>query len=137
MLGLIGQPADFPVLVRDGQGMGVIIAYLWKEVPFIALVVLEAMQSAGSAYEDSVRTLGADPWQRFRSITLPVLSYELFMSTDLRDRAFAMTPSVIMSTLVLVLVALYLVFMLPSVFILVFTSRYLSGRSSARPPHSR
>jgi len=144
LLGLIAQPADFPVLVRDRNGLGVIIAYLWKEVPFMGLVVLAALQSASQDYEDSARTLGAGPWQRFRYITLPVitpslaassilvftyvfgayeipgilgvrnpqslpvLSYELFVSPDLRDRAAAMALSVIMSTLVLVLVALYM-----------------------------
>jgi putative spermidine/putrescine transport system permease protein len=144
MLGLIDQPAGFPVLVRDSAGLGVIIAYLWKEVPFMGLVVLAALQSAGHDYEDSARTLGAGPWQRFRYITLPViapslaassilvftyvfgayeipgilgvrnpqsmpvLSYELFVSPDLRDRAAAMALGVIMTALVLVLVALYL-----------------------------
>jgi putative spermidine/putrescine transport system permease protein len=144
MLGLMDQPAGFPVLVRDSHGLGVIFAYLWKEVPFMGLVVLAALQSVSQDYEDSARSLGAGPWQRFRYITLPViapslaassilvftyvfgayeipgilgvrnpqslpvLSYELFVSPDLRDRAAAMALSVIMSTLVLVLVALYL-----------------------------
>jgi putative spermidine/putrescine transport system permease protein len=145
VLGLIDQPGDFPVMVRDSHGLGVIIAYLWKEVPFMGLVVLAALQSASQDYEDSARTLGAGPWQRFRYITLPViapalaassilvftyvfgayeipgilgvrnpqslpvLSYELFISPDLRDRGAAMALSVLMSTLILVLVALYMV----------------------------
>jgi len=144
LLGLIDQPSVFPVLVRDSAGIGVVIAYLWKEVPFMALVVLAALQSAGSSYEDSAKTLGASPWQRFRYITLPViapslvassilvftfvfgayeipgilgvrnpqslpvLSYLLFVSPDLRDRAAAMALSVIMTAIVLVLVAAYM-----------------------------
>jgi putative spermidine/putrescine transport system permease protein len=144
LLGMVVQPSDFPVLVRDRAGIGVVIAYLWKEVPFMGLVVLAALKSAGSSYEDGARTLGAGPWQRFRFIilpviapslaatsilvftyvfgayeipgilgvrnpqSLPVLSYLLFVSPDLHDRASAMALSIIMTAVVLALVAAYL-----------------------------
>ncbi|MGH3147360.1 MAG: ABC transporter permease, partial [Rubrobacter sp.] len=38
-LGLIGSPAEFPALLYDGYSVGVILTYVWKEVPFVALVV--------------------------------------------------------------------------------------------------
>src|SRR4029453_16558255 len=37
-LGFIDAPSAFPVLVNDGAGIGIIVAYAFKEVPFIALV---------------------------------------------------------------------------------------------------
>ena len=71
--GLMDSPAQFPILVRDGYGIGIIIAYLWKEVPFVGLIVLATLQAAGSNYEDAARSLGAGRWQRFRRVTLPLI----------------------------------------------------------------
>ncbi|MBT7990415.1 MAG: hypothetical protein HN769_11145, partial [Anaerolineae bacterium] len=34
-LGIIETPADFPVLVRDRFGLGIILTYLGKEIPFL------------------------------------------------------------------------------------------------------
>jgi putative spermidine/putrescine transport system permease protein len=48
-------------------------AYVWKEVPFIALMVLAVLQSSGAELLDVGRTLKADRWQRFRYITLPII----------------------------------------------------------------
>ena len=33
-IGLIGSPGDFPVLVKDKYGFGIILAYIWKEAAF-------------------------------------------------------------------------------------------------------
>lgn len=70
-LGFISKPADFPVLTRDTRGIGIIIAYLWKEIPFLGLVVLAALAKAGTFHEESARTLGANAWQRFCYIIFP------------------------------------------------------------------
>ncbi len=70
---LLTQPSDFPVLVFDRRYVGVILVYLWKEVPFIGLVVLATLQSTGLAYEEAARVLGANAWQRFRYVLLPLL----------------------------------------------------------------
>lgn len=73
MLGLISTPADFPLLVRDPSGTGIIIAYVWKEVPFVGVIVLAVLQALGDDYKDSARNLGANRWQRFRYVTLPLM----------------------------------------------------------------
>lgn len=72
-VGLLNSPSDFPVLVRDSAGVGIIIAYVWKETPFIGLIVLAVLGSLGENYEDAARTLGASRWQRFRHVTLPLI----------------------------------------------------------------
>ena len=72
-LGLIGQPADFPVLVFDRANIGTILVYTWKEVPFIGLVVLAVLKGVGLEYEEVAQTLGAGPWQRFRYVLLPLV----------------------------------------------------------------
>jgi len=37
---LIARPADFPALVFDPYAIGIILQYVWKEVPFIGVIVL-------------------------------------------------------------------------------------------------
>lgn len=71
--GLISSPADFPILVRDRYGAGIILAYIWKEIPFIGIIVLAILQSLGEDYEDIAATLGANAWQRFRYVILPLI----------------------------------------------------------------
>jgi putative spermidine/putrescine transport system permease protein len=72
-LGLIGSPADFPLLVNDNWGIGIILVYVWKEIPFMTLMILAVLRNAGRDLLDVGRTLKADPWQRFRHITLPII----------------------------------------------------------------
>lgn len=71
--GLIERPMDFPVFVRDPYALGIIMEYVWKEVPFIGIVVLAVLQSVGQDYEELARTLGASRWQRFRYVLLPLI----------------------------------------------------------------
>ena len=62
--GLIKAPLDFPVLVQDRYGFGIILAYVLKETPFIALMVLGVLVRLGDEYHSVARTLGASAWQR-------------------------------------------------------------------------
>ncbi|HMQ33971.1 MAG TPA: ABC transporter permease subunit [Chloroflexaceae bacterium] len=71
-LGLIGAPAEFPVLVRDRWGLGIILAYVGKELPFLTLVVLAVLRTQSADYDLVAENLGASPWQRLRHVTLPL-----------------------------------------------------------------
>jgi putative spermidine/putrescine transport system permease protein len=73
LLGLIDVPADFPVLVFDRTGIAIILTFLWKEVPFIGLVVLAVLQSVGPQYEEIAQTLGASARQRVQYVLLPLI----------------------------------------------------------------
>lgn len=73
-LGLIGQPREFPALLYDRYSAGIILTYVWKEVPFVALVVLAALRGVAGELEDVARTLGANTWQRFWYVVFPVIS---------------------------------------------------------------
>jgi len=70
--GLITVPADFPALINDRYGLGIAIAYVLKETPFIALVMLTMLRRIDGEYEVVAATLGASAWQRFRYVTLPL-----------------------------------------------------------------
>jgi putative spermidine/putrescine transport system permease protein len=72
-LGLIDGPAQFPALVFDRFGMGIILSYVWKEVPFLGLITLAALQTIDADHGSVARTLGATRWQTFRHVTLPMI----------------------------------------------------------------
>ncbi len=72
-LGVFSGPSDFPVVVKDKFGIGIILSFVWKEVPFVGVIVLAVLQSLGVDYEDLARSLGANRWQRFRYVILPLV----------------------------------------------------------------
>lgn len=72
-LGLVTSPRDFPALTKDAYGIGIILAYIWKEVAFFGIIVLAILQSLGEDYEAVAQSLGANRWQRFRTVTLPLI----------------------------------------------------------------
>jgi putative spermidine/putrescine transport system permease protein len=86
-VGLLNSPSDFPVLVRDRLGIGVILSYVWKEVPFIGVIVLAVLQSLSKDYEEIARNLGANGWQRFVHVILPLIAPAL-LSTSIIVFAF-------------------------------------------------
>lgn len=71
VVGLTHGTAGFPALTNDRWGVSIIAEYVWKEVPFIGVVVLAALAGGTRDYEDLARTLGAGRWQRFRYVILP------------------------------------------------------------------
>jgi putative spermidine/putrescine transport system permease protein len=72
-LGWIQSDQDFPLLVNDPTNLGVILHFLWKEIPFVTLILLAVLRGISSAYETQARVLGASPWQCFWHITLPLM----------------------------------------------------------------
>ncbi|MFK7891961.1 MAG: ABC transporter permease [Granulosicoccus sp.] len=71
--GWIARPSDFPELIFDPYAIGIILQYVWKEVPFIGLIILANMQSIGTDYENVARSLGASRWQSIRYVLLPLI----------------------------------------------------------------
>jgi putative spermidine/putrescine transport system permease protein len=72
-VGLIGSPADFPALTHDPYAIGIILLYVWKEVPFILLILLANLQTLGEDHEAVARSLGASRWQAFFHVLLPMI----------------------------------------------------------------
>lgn len=73
-LGWIQSPSEFPVLVRDRYGIGIILHYVTKEIPFLALIVLALLRSQPEGYEVVAENLGANRWQRLWYVTLPLIA---------------------------------------------------------------
>lgn len=72
-LGIISDQSKFPVLVFDNLGLGIIYVYLWKQIPFVGVIVLSILQSLGNDFEELARSLGASKWQAFRHVLLPTI----------------------------------------------------------------
>ncbi|MES2548899.1 MAG: ABC transporter permease subunit [Pseudomonadota bacterium] len=81
--GLITTPAEFPILTQDPYGIGIILLYVWKELPFITLILLANMQTLGEDHEAVARSLGATRWQAFRHVLLPLLMPSLLAASAL------------------------------------------------------
>jgi trehalose/maltose transport system permease protein len=69
-IGLISQPilSDRTLLL-----MGAILVDVWKTTPFVALLLLAGLQTIPGDVYEAARVDGANVWQRFFRITLPLL----------------------------------------------------------------
>lgn len=71
-LGLLSEPGAFPqLLFTPGYG-GTILAYLWKEVPFVAYFTLALMAGVSGTLGEAAENLGASPLRSFLTVTLPL-----------------------------------------------------------------
>jgi len=81
LFGFVNTPADFPVLVNDAYGIGIVFAYVLKETPFVALMILTVLVRVGDEFEMVAQNLGASKWQRFRFVILPLITPPLIFSS--------------------------------------------------------
>jgi len=72
MIGIISDQQQFPMLLYDSHGVGVIIGYLWKEIPFIAYFVIALMANINGSLGEAAINLGANKIQTFMKVTLPL-----------------------------------------------------------------
>lgn len=56
----------------------VILASAWKDLGFVMVILLAGLQSIPADIQEAARIDGANAWQRFRRITLPLLSPSTF-----------------------------------------------------------
>ena len=54
--------------------LSVIAANVWRGVPFVAITLLAGLQTISPSLYEAAAIDGASPWQRFRRITLPLLT---------------------------------------------------------------
>ena len=70
--GWIAEQQDFPRIIYSESGLGVILAYVWKELPFIVYFVISLMGNINGSLGEAARNLGASKWQSFFKVTLPL-----------------------------------------------------------------
>jgi spermidine/putrescine transport system permease protein len=58
-----------------GRGLhAILLGHVALSLPYVIVVVGARMKSFGTSLEEAAATLGADPWQTFRRVTLPVIA---------------------------------------------------------------
>ena len=72
-LGLIHQYIDFLGSPWNAR-WSVIAANVWRGIPFVAITLLAGLQTISPSLYEAATLDGAGPWQRFRFVTLPMLS---------------------------------------------------------------
>ncbi len=70
-VGLIESTRDFPRIINTHSGLGIMLVYLWKQIPFSTLIIYSVLMGLGKESEEAASTLGANPWQTFWHVTLP------------------------------------------------------------------
>nr|TXF86831.1 ABC transporter permease subunit [Alkalicoccus halolimnae] len=70
-IGWIEGIRDFPIFVNDPLYIGVILTYIWKEVPFVVLMLLPVYQEIDWRMEEVGRSLGLRGWALFRAVEGP------------------------------------------------------------------
>ena len=72
MLGFLEDSGEFPQLLFTPSYLGTILAYLWKEAPFVAYFVLAFMGGISDTLGEAAENLGASSLRSFWEVTLPL-----------------------------------------------------------------
>jgi multiple sugar transport system permease protein len=72
-LGLIDSPINFLGNPNNARAT-VILTNVWRGIPFVAITLLAGLQTISPSLHEAATLDGATSWQRFRYITLPMLS---------------------------------------------------------------
>jgi len=72
-MGLIHEYIDFLGNPWNAR-FSVIAANIWRGVPFVAICLLAGLQTISPSLYEAAALDGATPWQRFRFVTLPLLT---------------------------------------------------------------
>jgi multiple sugar transport system permease protein len=82
-IGVVNAPIAWGVQPASAWFM-VLVANAWRGAPFFAIMLLAALQSIPSDLYEAAKVDGADRWDRFRDITLPLITNTIILSTLLR-----------------------------------------------------
>ncbi|MEG2892114.1 MAG: ABC transporter permease subunit [Clostridium sp.] len=86
-LGLIGSIEEFPSLTNNINSISIIITYIWKEVPFIVLMILPLVNRIESSWLDIGRVYGCNRSRFFKEVIQPLI-YPTWISSMLIVFAF-------------------------------------------------
>lgn len=72
-LGVIHEINQFPLLIHDSAGFGIILVFLYKEIPYVAVTTLAILQQLELGYIQVAKNLGASRMRIFFSVILPMI----------------------------------------------------------------
>ncbi|WP_099187270.1 ABC transporter permease [Tepidibacter mesophilus] len=79
-LGIISSSNEFPVIVNDEFGVGIILTYVLKTTPFIVLMLYPVILKVESNWLELTHMLGGDRNELFKEVILKMLINPLKMS---------------------------------------------------------
>jgi len=79
--GITDGSSDFPIITNDPFGYGIIMSYLWKEVPFLCVLILSALRGPVTNLDETAKTLGASYGFRLRKVILPYIFPSILSGT--------------------------------------------------------
>jgi trehalose transport system permease protein len=82
-LGIISVPVYWTESGLRGM-VAVALADMWKVTPIVVLLLLAGLESIPGDVYEAANVDGANPWQTFRSVTLPLLMPSITMALILR-----------------------------------------------------
>jgi multiple sugar transport system permease protein len=82
-VGIIDEPKAFLASTSTAFG-AVVIAELWRGIPFFAITLLASLQSVPDELYEAARVDGANRWKSFIYVTLPQLKNTIVLTTLLR-----------------------------------------------------
>lgn len=134
----------------SGTMWGVGLVHLVPVMPYVVLTLSGVFANYNPEYEEQARTLGAGPLRTFWHVTLPAIlpgivvaslfaflvSWSQYLLTFLIGSGRVITMPILLFATASggnnpMIAALSLIFIAPAILTLLFTSRYLSGESSA------
>lgn len=65
------------MMIYNSHGIGIVIAYLWKEIPFIIYFVIAIMANIDGKLGEAAVNLGAGRLQTFFRVTLPLCMHTI------------------------------------------------------------
>ena len=97
-LKIVTMPFSWLATAR-GAMTAIIIADVWKTVPFVFIILLAGTQSIPEALYEAIEIDGGGPWDRFRFVTWPLISPFAFIALIFRAiQAFAIFDLVYVMT---------------------------------------
>ncbi|MTI48765.1 MAG: ABC transporter permease subunit [Firmicutes bacterium] len=79
-LGIIDSMDDFPIMINDRFGWGIIIAYVWKTSPFVVLMLYPVLLKVPLSLIDAAKVFGANKFTAFKEVVFPLLISPLKLS---------------------------------------------------------
>jgi len=147
---VMGIHVAFIRLGLAGKVSGVTLAHLIATTPYVVMVMSSVFSNYDPEFEEQARTLGADPIRTFIHVTFPtifpgmlvaamfafIISWGQYIVTLLISGGRVITVPLLLVNFANandhpVTAALSLLFLAPSIIIIIITSRYLTGESAA------
>lgn len=79
-VGIIESIRDFPILINDSYGIGIILGYIWKVVPFMTMMCIPIMADIEKRWRDLGVLYNLNDYNFFKKIVFPMLIPNLALS---------------------------------------------------------